>query len=68
MDKKTPDDAPRSILNDEEFAAKLQATPRHSIGDAGVYLRWQHNWQVREAVSALVNRFAPARCVIFLPR
>jgi len=26
MEKKTPDDAQRPILNDEEFAAKLQAT------------------------------------------
>ena len=26
MEKKTPDDAQRPVLNDEEFAAKLQAT------------------------------------------
>jgi len=41
---------------------------RPIIGDAGVYLRWQYNWQVREAGLALESRFALARRVIFLPR
>ena len=27
-------------------------TPRHIIGDAGVYLEWQHSRRVRGAVSA----------------
>jgi len=41
---------------------------RAIIGDAGVYLRWQHNWQVRAAGLAPESRFALARGVIFLPR
>jgi len=48
--------------------ANTLGTPRHIIGDAGVYLRWQYNWQVREAGLALESRFALARRVIFLPR
>jgi len=43
-------------------------TPRHIIGDVGVYLRWQHNWSVRAAGWVPESRFALARRVIFLPR
>lgn len=35
-------------------------TPRHTIGDADVYPRWQHNSQVRAVSLALESRFALA--------
>jgi len=41
---------------------------RPIIGDVGVHLRWQHNWQVCAAGLALERRFALARGVMFLPR
>jgi len=41
---------------------------RPIIGDADVYLSWQHNWPVRAAGLVPESRFALARGVIFLPR
>ena len=45
-----------------------RGTPRHIIGDTGVYRSWRHNRPVRAAGWAPESRCARARWVMFLPR
>ncbi len=56
------------LARSQRLILGYMGTPRHIIGDAGVYLRWRHNWQVRAAGWAPESRFALVCGVIFLPR
>ena len=49
-------------------SAVEETTPRHNIGDAGMYLGWQQNRQIGGAVAALASRFTRIRGPILLPR
>ncbi len=64
----TPNTAFRSVSCSRPADGDHRMSARPIIGDAGVYLSWRHNWQVRAAGLAPESRFALARGVIFLPR